>query len=68
MFIFFPPRVLELHHDIGDQFEQIEDVLDRYQDGGIVLLGDQESILDCLKIMEYAKAFPRVMDPQHICL
>lgn len=61
--VFFPPRIVWVDQSAGDSHDMINNARDRYCAEGLVILANDQYVTDAMKIIHYASAFPRVIDP-----
>lgn len=61
--IFFPPRLIEGDTDVGDWNAMLDDARDRYLKESIAILGDEDSIKDAQKIINFYKSFSEILPP-----
>jgi len=61
VWVYFPPRLLRTRKNISESSWQLDEVTERYILKGLCVLGDQESIKDALKIINFADQFPDIL-------
>lgn len=61
VWIYFPPRLLRTRKVIDSSSFQLDEVMERYSAKGFCVLGNDESIRNALKIINFADQFRDIM-------
>lgn len=61
VWVYFPPRLLRTRKNIHNSSWQLDEVAERYILKGLCIIGDEDSIKDVLKIINFADQFPHIL-------